>query len=196
MNPLLTEPAADAAQVDQYFRQHVNSGYARLASLMNLPIEQSSHGVYIYDSQGRKYLDAGGYGVFFLGHGHPVVVAAVTRQLQQNALASKLLLNPQQAFAAQALAAHCPGNLDYVFFCNSGAEATEAGLKLARLNGCRRTLSTLGGSTARPSAHSPSPAAKATASRSAACSVKARSSPSATAPRWNSNCALRRTRPV
>ena len=47
-------------------------------------------------------------------------------------LASKLLLNPQQAFAAQALAAHCPGNLDYVFFCNSGAEATEAGLKLAR----------------------------------------------------------------
>jgi putrescine aminotransferase len=145
MNPLLTEPAADAAQVDQYFRQHVNSGYARLASLMNLPIEQSSHGVYIYDSQGRKYLDAGGYGVFFLGHGHPVVVAAVTRQLQQNALASKLLLNPQQAFAAQALAAHCPGNLDYVFFCNSGAEATEAGLKLARLNGCRRTLSTLGG---------------------------------------------------
>ena len=144
MNPLLTEPAADAAQVDQYFRQHVNSGYARLASLMNLPIEQSSHGVYIYDSQGRKYLDAGGYGVFFLGHGHPVVVAAVTRQLQQNALASKLLLNPQQAFAAQALAARCPGNLDYVFFCNSGAEATEAGLKLARLNGCRRTLSTLG----------------------------------------------------
>jgi len=145
MSQLLTEPAAEAVQVDQYFRQHVNSGYARLASLMNLPIEQSSRGVYIYDSQGRKYLDAGGYGVFFLGHGHPVVVEAVTRQLQQNALASKLLLNPQQAFAAQALAAHCPGNLDYVFFCNSGAEATEAGLKLARLNGCRRTLSTFGG---------------------------------------------------
>ncbi|MGO3619996.1 MAG: aminotransferase class III-fold pyridoxal phosphate-dependent enzyme, partial [Pseudomonas helleri] len=120
MNQLLTEPAADAVQVDQYFRHPVNSGYARLASLMNLPIEQSSRGVHIYDSQGRKYLDAGGYGVFFLGHGHPVVVEAVTRQLQQNALASKLLLNPQQAFAAQALAAHCPGNLDYVFFCNSG----------------------------------------------------------------------------
>ncbi|MEW5506639.1 aspartate aminotransferase family protein [Pseudomonas antarctica] len=147
MNSHLTElePAADAEQIDQYFRQHVNSGYARLASLMNLPIEHASRGVYIYDSQGRQYLDAGGYGVFFLGHGHPVVVEAVTRQLQQNALASKLLLNPQQALAAQALAARCPGNLDYVFFCNSGAEATEAGLKLARLNGCRRTLSTLGG---------------------------------------------------
>ncbi|AZF42562.1 Ornithine aminotransferase [Pseudomonas sp. R1-43-08] len=145
MNPLVVEPAIDAAQVDQYLRKHVNSGYARLASLMNLPIEQSSRGVYIYDDQGRQYLDAGGYGVFFLGHGHPVVVEAVARQLQKNALASKLLLNPQQAFAAHALAAHCPGNLEYVFFCNSGAEATEAGLKLARLNGCRRTLSTLGG---------------------------------------------------
>ncbi|AZF10847.1 Ornithine aminotransferase [Pseudomonas sp. R2-37-08W] len=145
MNPLVVEPAIDAAQVDQYLRKHVNSGYARLASLMNLPIEQSSRGVYIYDDQGRQYLDAGGYGVFFLGHGHPVIVEAVARQLQKNALASKLLLNPQQAFAAHALAAHCPGNLEYVFFCNSGAEATEAGLKLARLNGCRRTLSTLGG---------------------------------------------------
>ena len=145
MNHTVIEPTLDAAQVDQYLRQHVNSGYARLASLMNLPIEPSSRGVYIYDEQGRQYLDAGGYGVFFLGHGHPVVVEAVTRQLQQNALASKLLLNPQQAFAAHALAALCPGDLDYVFFCNSGAEATEAGLKLARLNGCRRTLSTLGG---------------------------------------------------
>ncbi|AZF53069.1 Ornithine aminotransferase [Pseudomonas sp. R4-34-07] len=145
MKPLVVEPAIDAAQVDQYLRKHVNSGYARLASLMNLPIEQSSRGVYIYDDQGRQYLDAGGYGVFFLGHGHPVIVEAVARQLQKNALASKLLLNPQQAFAAHALAAHCPGNLEYVFFCNSGAEATEAGLKLARLNGCRRTLSTLGG---------------------------------------------------
>ncbi|WP_339232519.1 aminotransferase class III-fold pyridoxal phosphate-dependent enzyme [Pseudomonas sp. FSL L8-0168] len=145
MNHTVIEPTLDAAQVDQYLRQHVNSGYARLASLMNLPIEQSSRGVYIYDEQGRQYLDAGGYGVFFLGHGHPVVVEAVTRQLQQNPLASKLLLNPQQAFAAHALAALCPGDLDYVFFCNSGAEATEAGLKLARLNGCRRTLSTLGG---------------------------------------------------
>ncbi|MDN5510387.1 MAG: aminotransferase class III-fold pyridoxal phosphate-dependent enzyme, partial [Pseudomonas sp.] len=119
MNHTVIEPTLDAAQVDQYLRQHVNSGYARLASLMNLPIEQSSRGVYIYDEQGRQYLDAGGYGVFFLGHGHPVVVEAVTRQLQQNALASKLLLNPQQAFAAHALAALCPGDLDYVFFCNS-----------------------------------------------------------------------------
>ncbi|WP_426132557.1 aspartate aminotransferase family protein [Pseudomonas sp. PWP3-1b2] len=145
MNRRPVEPAPDAEQIDQFFRQHVNSGYARLAALMNLPIEQSSRGVYIYDSQGREYLDVGGYGVFFLGHGHPVVVEAVTRQLQQNALSSKLLLNPQQALAAHALATCCPDNLDYVFFCNSGAEATEAGLKLARLNGCRRTLSTLGG---------------------------------------------------
>lgn len=127
------------------FRQHVNAGYARLAALMNLPIEHASEGVYIDDDQGRRYLDAGGYGVFFLGHGHPVVVAAVTQQLQRNALASKLLLNAEQAFAAQALAAVCPGELQYVFFCNSGTEATEAALKLARVNGCRRVVSTVGG---------------------------------------------------
>jgi putrescine aminotransferase len=140
-----TPTSAEMPSVEQCFRQHVNAGYARLAALMNLPVEQSSQGVYIDDDQGRRYLDVGGYGVFFLGHGHPTVVAAVIRQLQRNALASKVLLNPEQAFAAQALAAVCPGDLQYVFFCNSGTEATEAALKLARVNGCRRVLSTEGG---------------------------------------------------
>lgn len=145
MNQMLNSVTPSSAMIEQCFRQHVNAGYARLASLMNLPIEQSSQGVYITDHQGRRYLDAGGYGVFFLGHGHPVVVSAVTEQLQRNALASKLLLNPQQALAANALASVCPGDLQYVFFCNSGTEATEAAIKLARLNGCQRVLSTEGG---------------------------------------------------
>lgn len=129
----------------ELYRRHVNAGYARLASMMNLPIEASSHGNLIEDSHGQAYLDAGGYGVFLLGHGHPQVVAAVSAQLHRHAMASKLLINADQAHAAALLSSVCPPDLDYVFFCNSGAEATEAALKLARMNGCARFISTHGG---------------------------------------------------
>ena len=126
-------------------KRHVNSGQARLASMMNLPIECRSSGAYVYDEQGKRYLDAGGYGVFLLGHGHPAVVEAVTHQLKRHALSTRLLLNAEQAEAAAALIAHCPPGLQYSYFCNSGAEATEAALKLARLNGCERVIATHGG---------------------------------------------------
>ncbi len=135
----------ERASVLQLYREHVNSGQARLASLMDLPIERSSEGVHVTDDRGRRYLDAGGYGVFLLGHGHPVVVEAVGAQLRRHAMSTRLLLNPEQAHAAAALASHAPPGLQYTFFGNSGSEATEAALKLARLNGCETVISTLGG---------------------------------------------------
>ncbi|CAK9888044.1 MULTISPECIES: aspartate aminotransferase family protein [Pseudomonas] len=146
MNSITATPnEALKAKIQQQYRNHVNAGYARLASMMNLQIEVSSAGVYIYDIDGNRYLDAGGYGVFLLGHGHPEVLAKVSEQLHSHAMASKLLLNPYQAAAAAALAEVCPPGLQYVYFCNSGTEATEAALKLACMNGCQATLSTIGG---------------------------------------------------
>ncbi|HKS13853.1 MAG TPA: aminotransferase class III-fold pyridoxal phosphate-dependent enzyme [Pseudomonas sp.] len=146
MNSFSPLPAAtDAQRVREQYRDHVNAGYARLASMMNLPIEVSGAGVYLFDMDGNRYLDAGGYGVFLLGHSHPHVVEQVSRQLHSHPMASKLMLNPFQAQAAAALAAVCPGELQYVFFCNSGTEATEAALKLAWLNGCQQVISTAGG---------------------------------------------------
>lgn len=144
----LTAPpnaAAEREEVLALLKQHVNSGLAKLGSLMNLPLECRSAGVYVYDQDGRRYLDVGGYGVFLLGHGHPAVVAAVVQQVKQHAMATRLLLNPFQARAAAALAEICPPGLQYVYFCNSGAEACEAALKLARLNGCQTVISTHGG---------------------------------------------------
>ncbi|MGB8973873.1 MAG: aminotransferase class III-fold pyridoxal phosphate-dependent enzyme, partial [Pseudomonas capeferrum] len=135
----------DAERVRAQYRDHVNAGYARLASMMNLPIEVGAEGVYLYDMDGHRYLDAGGYGVFLLGHSHPQVVEQVSRQLHSHPMASKLMLNPFQAQAAAALASVCPDPLQYVYFCNSGTEATEAALKLAWLNGCQHVISTQGG---------------------------------------------------
>ena len=135
----------DAERVRAQYRDHVNAGYARLASMMSLPIEVAGEGVYLFDTDGNRYLDAGGYGVFLLGHSHPQVVEKVSQQLHSHPMASKLMLNPFQAQAAAALAAVCPAPLQYVYFCNSGTEATEAALKLAWLNGCQRVISTQGG---------------------------------------------------
>jgi putrescine aminotransferase len=85
-------------------------------------------------------LNCGGYGVFFLGHCHPVVLTAVRQQLEQHPLSTRLLINPQLAAAATALASVTPDGLDHVFLTNSGAEAVELGLKLARLSGKRRVI--------------------------------------------------------
>jgi putrescine aminotransferase len=73
-----------------------------------------------------------------------VVLAAVIGQLERHPLATRVLLEPVQAAAAQTLADVCPGRLQHVHFVNSGAEATEAALKLARVSGRRRVISTSG----------------------------------------------------
>jgi putrescine aminotransferase len=73
------------------------------------------------------------------------VTAAVHRQVDTHPLAGRVFLEPVAALAAEALAARTPPGLDHVHFVNSGAEATEAGLKLARAHGHTALVSTLGG---------------------------------------------------
>jgi putrescine aminotransferase len=127
------------------YRRHVNRGVARLAGMGGLPVEVRSSGCLVYDDADRAFLDCGGFGVFLVGHCHPTIVAAARDQLERHPLATRTLLSAELASAAEALARVTPEGLDYVFFANSGAEAVEAGLKLARLNGKRRLLSMRGG---------------------------------------------------
>jgi putrescine aminotransferase len=128
-----TEQHIDA--VIEKYRRYVNPG---LASLMRFggfgDVEYEAHGCVLRTVSGTEYLDClGGYGVFTLGHGHPAVVAAVRRQLDRMALSSRTFFNEPLADLAERIAAVAPGNLQYSFFCNSGTEAVEGALKMARI---------------------------------------------------------------
>jgi putrescine aminotransferase len=121
--------------VASLYRRHLAAGRATLAEITGNVVEARSDGTKVYGADGREFLDCGGYGVFLLGHRHPRVVRAVIDQININPLATRLLLEPTAAVAAQELASVAPPGLDRVHFVNSGAEAVEAAIKLARANG-------------------------------------------------------------
>ena len=88
-------------------------------------------GVHVWDNDGRSYLDlVGGIAVCALGHSHPRVVEAVKRQVETLTHVSNLYHIENQILLARLLVEN--SCLDKVFFCNSGAEANEAAIKLAR----------------------------------------------------------------
>jgi acetylornithine aminotransferase/acetylornithine/N-succinyldiaminopimelate aminotransferase len=91
-------------------------------------------GAEVWDDAGKGYLDfTSGIAVTALGHGHPAWVGAVQQQAEELVHVSNLFRNPRQAELARKLVGLAgPGR---VFFCNSGAEANEALIKLARLHG-------------------------------------------------------------
>ncbi len=91
----------------------------------------SVRGVYLWDSQGKRYLDfLSGIGVNALGHNHPAIQSAIKRQAGRLIHVSNLFFHEYQAELAQMLTQI--SGLDRVFFCNSGTEAWEGALKLAR----------------------------------------------------------------
>ncbi len=91
-------------------------------------------GSWVWDDQGRRYLDAiSGIAVCGLGHAHPVVTKAITEQAATLVHCSNLYNIPVQEALAEQL--HKISGLSKLFFCNSGAEANEAAIKLARLFG-------------------------------------------------------------
>ncbi|MCU0869001.1 MAG: acetylornithine transaminase [Burkholderiales bacterium] len=96
-------------------------------------------GVWVFDTEGRRYLDAlTGIAVTGLGHAHPRVVAAIAAQAGRLIHASNLYRIPEQEHLAATLVRHAA--MDRVFFCNSGCEANEAAIKLARLHGHQRGI--------------------------------------------------------
>lgn len=85
----------------------------------------------VYDLEGREYVDfVAGVAVNILGHGHPDLIAAIQKQSQHLLHASNLYYTEPQVKLAEALVEH--SFAQKVFFCNSGAEANEAAIKLAR----------------------------------------------------------------
>lgn len=88
----------------------------------------------LFDLEGREYLDfIGGVAVSSLGHSHPALVRAVSEQVARYVHVSNLYQIPEQVDAARRLVAS--SGLDRAFFCNSGAEANEAAIKLSRKRG-------------------------------------------------------------
>ncbi|RNF34525.1 aspartate aminotransferase family protein [Paracoccus methylarcula] len=98
------------------------------------PVATGGEGVWLIDSEGRRYLDgSGGAAVSCLGHGDRQVTEAIKAQLDKLAFAHTGFLTSEPAEAlADLLIAHAPDDLDRVYFVSGGSEATEAAIKLAR----------------------------------------------------------------
>lgn len=91
-------------------------------------------GVYAYDEQGNRYLDAtSGQGVTALGHCHPATIQAITEQVQTLITCPEAFYNDRRAELYELLSSITPADLNRFFLCNSGTEATEGALKVARL---------------------------------------------------------------
>jgi acetylornithine aminotransferase len=102
-------------------------------------------GAVVWDESGKSYVDMlGGIAVNLLGHAHPAVVAAVTRQISTLGHVSNLFVAEPPVALAEALLARA-GRAGRVFFCNSGAEANETAFKLSRRTGRTHVVSTVGG---------------------------------------------------
>jgi acetylornithine aminotransferase len=128
LQPTSDPIAADSFDKDE-FDQAVMSTYGRY----QIALERGA-GSHVWDTQGREYLDfVAGIATCTLGHAHPAMVEAVTRQIQKLHHVSNLYYIPEQGELAQWLVRNSCG--DRVFFCNSGAEANEAAIKLARKYG-------------------------------------------------------------
>jgi putrescine aminotransferase len=123
-------------EVFKLYHRHVNPGMAELVKFMGFEsVEAETEGCYVVGDDGRRFLDClGGPGVFTLGHKPAAVVEAVQEQLGRMPLSSHILLSPLLADAAKAVAGIVPGEMPFVFFCNSGAEAVEGALKAARMH--------------------------------------------------------------
>ncbi len=129
-------------------------------------------GTQLWDTDGKRYLDfLGGLAVIALGHSNPVIADAIAEQARTLLHVSNLFANPvatQAAIGVNALLQEATGSEGQTFFCNSGAEANECALKLARKFGGRgrhvvvsalgsfhgRTLATLA-ATGQPAKHEP-----------------------------------------
>ena len=127
-------PELNRNQVRDNFKNHMNPGLCTLFGLLDFDKQYvKAEGVYVWDSEGNRYLDfLGGYGSLNIGHNNAFIIEAIQKistmpnllQASMNTAASTLAFN---------LAQITPGQLSNTFFCNSGAEAVEGAIKLARI---------------------------------------------------------------
>jgi len=102
-------------------------------------------GVEVWDEDGKKYLDfLGGIATNVLGQAHPAIVKAVSKQIEELAHVSNLYIHTPGVELAEKLQDLTNDPTARVFFCNSGAEANEAAIKISRLTGRTQIISTIG----------------------------------------------------
>jgi acetylornithine/N-succinyldiaminopimelate aminotransferase len=134
-----TDPGAVSADWRSRWRSTVMDTYGTPELVL-----ASGRGTRVFDVDGREYLDlVGGIAVNVLGHAHPAVVEAVSRQVATLGHTSNLVVNRPAVELAERLLALL-GRDGRVFFCNSGAEANEAALKLTRRTGRTRIVAAEG----------------------------------------------------
>ena len=129
----MTSPSIVRTSTAELYDAHVLKNYSRAPLTL-----VRGRGTQVWDDAGNSYLDfTSGIAVSALGHCHPQWVAAVQRQAAELIHVSNLFRNPQQGELARRIVGYAgPGR---VFFCNSGAEANEALIKLARLHGVQKS---------------------------------------------------------
>ena len=115
----------------QFFLQHLAQTSPKP---IGLEVERAS-GVHIYDTEGKSYVDMiAGFSVCNIGHSHPKVIAAIEQQIKQYMhviVYGEFIQTPQVQYA-KALLSLLPENLQSIYFTNSGAEAAEGAMKLAK----------------------------------------------------------------
>ena len=119
----------------------------QLATYKKMPIAaERGESVWIYTSDGDRYLDLyGGHAVAGTGHCHPHVVNAIREQTGKLLFYSNLVYSEPRARAAEKLVSIAPGTLTKTFFCNSGTEANENAMRMARMFTGREKIITFSG---------------------------------------------------
>ena len=137
MNAQAAQPGEVRASEERY----------QLATYKKMPIvAERGAGVWLYSSDGEKYLDLyGGHAVAGTGHSHPCVVAAIQAQAEKLLFYSNLVYSQARAQAAEKLISVAPSELTKAFFCNSGTEANENAMRMARLATGRENVITFSG---------------------------------------------------
>jgi acetylornithine/N-succinyldiaminopimelate aminotransferase len=120
----------------------------QLATYKKMPVAAArGRGAWIETSEGERFLDLyGGHAVAATGHCHPHVVEAIKRQAGELLFYSNLVYSDVRARAAEKLSARAPAPLAKVFFCNSGTEANENAMRMARIRTGRERIITFTGS--------------------------------------------------
>ena len=124
-----------------------NEDQFQLATYKKMPIAaERGEGVWIYTTEGDKYLDLyGGHAVAGTGHCHPHVVQAIREQADKLLFYSNLVYSDARARAAERLVSVAPAALTKAFFCNSGTEANENAMRMARIATGRQNIVTFSG---------------------------------------------------
>jgi acetylornithine aminotransferase/acetylornithine/N-succinyldiaminopimelate aminotransferase len=119
----------------------------QLATYKKMPlVAERGEGVWLFASDGERYLDLyGGHAVAGVGHCHPLVVAALREQSERLLFYSNLVYSAGRASAAERLVSLAPAPISKAFFCNSGTEANENAMRMARLATGRENVITFSG---------------------------------------------------